>query len=411
MAKTSERLSAVKVANLKGPGYFADGDNLYFRIAPSGARGWIFRFTMRSRTRDAGLGSYPGIGLASARKLAAKFRELVKEGVDPIERRRADLAADVVAAAKSLIFDDCVREYIKAHEAEWRNAKHRAQWASTLARYASPVFGKLPAAAIDTGLVLRALEVLWHSKPETASRLRGRIESVLDWARVHGYRSGENPARWKGHLDHLLPARSKVQRVKHHAALPYRDIGPFMVALRKRNDGGARALEFTILTAARSGEALGVTWDEVDFQAKTWTIPAARMKAGAEHRVPLSRAALGILKTLHESRRNAFVFAGAKTGRPWSEPAMLMLLRRMGCDVTVHGFRSTFRDWAAERTNFPREVAEMALAHAIPNAVEAAYRRGDLFDKRRRLMDAWSEFCDVGTSGGVVAIRAREAAR
>jgi integrase len=404
------KLSAVKVTNLKGPGYFADGDRLYFRIAPSGARGWIFRFTVQNRTRDMGLGSYPGIGLAAARELAGTFRRLLKEGVDPIEWRRAKAAAERVAVAKSLSFDDCAREYIKAHEIGWRNAKHRAQWSSTLAACASPVFGKLPVSAIDTGLVLRALEAIWRKKPETASRVRGRIESVLDWARVHGFRTGENPARWKGHLDHLLPARSKVQRVRHHAALPFAEIGAFMAALRKREGVAARALEFKILTAARSGEALGATWDEIDFGSKTWTVPAERMKAGKKHRVPLSAAALAILERLHEVRRDDFVFPGARAGRPLSEMAMLMLLRRMECDVTAHGFRSSFRDWAAERTNFPNQVAEMALAHAIPDAVEAAYRRGDLFDKRRRLLEAWADYCaTAGAASNVTPLRAREA--
>jgi integrase len=409
VAKTSERFSALKVAKLKGPGYFADGGNLYFRIAPGGARGWIFRYTTHGRTRDMGLGAYPEISLAAARKLAGKCRELVKEGIDPIERRRAERAAERVAAAKSLTFDECVREYIRDHEAGWRNAKHRAQWSSTLSRYVSPVFGKLPAAEIDAGLVLRSLKSIWYTKPETASRVRGRIESVLDWARVHDYRSGENPARWKGNLDHLLPARSKVRRVKHHAALPYSEIGAFIATLHELKDGAARALEFTILTAARTGEALGAIWDEIDFQSKTWTVPAARMKAGKDHRVPLSSAALVLLKRLDESRINDFLFPGAKRGRPLSEMALLMLLRRMGRnDVTVHGFRSSFRDWAAEHTNFPREVAEMALAHAIPSAVEAAYRRGDLFDKRRRLMEAWAVHCAIsGTDTTVVPLRKR----
>jgi hypothetical protein len=263
MAKTSERLSALKVGRLSDPGLYADGGNLYFRVAPGGARGWIFRFAMHGRTRDMGLGAYPQISPAAARKLAGKFREMIKEGVDPIERRHAERAAQRVAAAKSLTFDQCVRDYIADHEAGWRNAKHRAQWTSTLARYASPVFGKLPASEVDGGLVLRALKAIWYSKPETASRVRGRIESVLDWARVHGYRSGENPARWKGNLDHLLPARAKVRRVEHHDALPYAEVGAFMAALRQRGDLATSALEFVILTAARSGEALIITCGHV----------------------------------------------------------------------------------------------------------------------------------------------------
>ncbi len=423
MAKTSERLSALKVANLKGPGYFADGGNLYLRIAPGGSCGWIFRFAIRepksnddgtiklcSRTRDMGLGAYPEISLKAARELAANYRVLVKQGIDPIEQRRTTRGSERVAKAKSKTFDECVREFIADHEAAWRNAKHRAQWASTLATYASPVFGKLPVATVDDGLVLRALKPIWTTKPETASRIRGRIEAVLDWARVHGYRNGENPARWKGHLNHLLPARSKVRRVKHHAAMPYDEVGPFMETLRQRSDGAALALQFVVLTAARTGEALGATWDEIDFAEKAWTVPAERMKAGNEHRVPLSPAAIAILKRLQETRTNDFVFAGVKQGRPLSEMALLMLLRRMErADVTVHGFRSTFRDWAAEHTNYPNHVVEKALAHSIPNAVEAAYRRGDLFDKRRRLMEAWADYCANASTGSVTPLRRREA--
>jgi integrase len=394
MAKTSERLSALKVASAKDPGYYADGGNLYFRVAPGGARGWIFRFSRHDRTRDMGLGGFPEISLAAARKLAGRCRELVNEGTDPIEQRRAEQLASRVAAANTLTFDACARQYIEDHAAGWRNPRHRAQWNSTLAMYASPVFGKLPVSAVDDGLVLRALKAIWYSKPETASRVRGRIESVLDWARVHAYRSGENPARWKGHLDHLLPTRSKMQRVKHHAAMPYTEVAAFMAALRKCDDKSARALEFTILTAARTGESLGATWGEIDLQNKVWTAPPERMKAGKEHRVPLSAPAVALLGSLDRDRRSDFLFPGAKPGRPLSDMAMSMLLRRMGLgDITIHGFRSTFRDWAAELTNFPREVVEMGLAHAIPSAVEAAYRRGDLLEKRRRLMEEWGDYC------------------
>ncbi len=277
MAQTIGRLSAISVATKK-PGYHADGANLYLRVAPGGSRGWIFRFTIGGRTRDMGLGSYPEIGLASARELAENFRRLLKEGTDPIERRRTERAASRITAAKNLTFDECVREYIKEHEGDWRNAKHRYQWNTTLKHYASPVIGKLPAAAIDAPLVLKVLKPIWKIKRETASRLRGRIELVLDWARVHGYRSGENPARWKGNLKDALP--TGVRDVKHHTALPYSEIKPFMTALRERDDRGARALEFTILTAARTGETLGAAWDEIDFANKVWKIPATRMKAG-----------------------------------------------------------------------------------------------------------------------------------
>jgi integrase len=332
--------------------------------------------------------------LAQARRQASKFRELVASGVDPIERRKADRTAARIAVAKALTFDDCRDAYIEAHEKAWRNPKHRQQWLNTLRTYATPVFGKLPVQAVDTGLVMKVLGPIWNTKPETASRVRGRVEVILDWAKVSEYRSGENPARWRGHLDHLLPAKSKVRKVEHHPALPYAQIGAFMASLREQPMGAARALEFLILTATRTGETIGASWEEIDLETRIWMIPAGRMKVTREHRVPLSAAAAAVLKEMRELRQNDFVFPGARQGRPLSEMALLMLLRRMGYGhITVHGFRSTFRDWAAERTNFPREVAEMALAHAIPDAVEAAYRRGDLFDKRRKLMDAWAAYC------------------
>jgi integrase len=395
------RLSAVKVQGLKLRGYYADGGNLYFRVTDSGSRGWIFRFAMGRKTRDMGLGSYPDITLAKARELATECRRMVKDGVDPIEARKEERAAGRIEAAKSMTFDECAMAYIAAHEASWRNAKHRQQWATTLKTYVSPVIGKLPVQAVDTGLVMKVIEPLWAAKPETASRLRGRVEVVLDWAKVRGYRQGENPARWRGHLDHLLPAKSKIRKVVHHAALPYAKAGAFMTALRGQQGVAPRALEFLILTATRTGETLGATWDEFDLEAGLWTIPAARMKAGREHRVPLSEAAASVLERLQEARQSDFAFPGARQGRPLSEMALLMLLRRMGFnEITVHGFRSAFRDWAAERTTFPGEVAEMALAHTIGNAVENAYRRGDLFEKRRKLMQAWSDYCARPASMG-----------
>jgi integrase len=355
-----------------------------------------------------GLGSHPEISLASARELAANFRKLVKEGIDPIERRRAERAAQRVAAARNLTFDECAREYIKEYEVGWRNAKHRAQWASTLARYASPVFGKLPVSVIDIAVVLKALKPIWNSKPETASRVRGRIEAVLDWARVHGYRGGENPARWKGNLKGALPANASKRNVEHHAALPCCEMGSFMVALRECEGIAARALEFTILTAARTAETLGATWDEFDFQNKVWTVPAGRMKARREHRVPLGRPALTLLKRVQTICDREFVFPGLKAGQPLSAMAMLMTLRRIGrSDLTVHGFRSTFRDWAAECTNFPREVVEMALAHRVGNRVEAAYWRGDLFEKRRRLMASWADRCARLSAAGTIVVPMR----
>ena len=412
MARTIGRLSAVKVQNLKRPGYYADGSNLYFRVASGGTKGWIFRFAVGGRTRDMGLGAYPAVPLSQARQLAEECRQSLSRGQDPIELRKARRAEAATEAAKAMSFDACAKAFIAAHEVSWRNSKHRQQWTSTLSTYVTPVFGKLPVQAVDTGLVMKVLEPLWSQKPETASRVRGRIEAILDWAKVRGYREGENPARWRGHLDHLLPAKSKVRRVRHHAALPYTDIPAFMPLVREQTSTGARALEFLILTAARTSEALKATWDEIDLTHKVWTIPGERMKAGKEHRVPLSVAAVEVLKGMQGVKLNDYIFPGLKPGRPLSEMALLMLLRRIGRDdITGHGFRSTFRDWAAECTPWPREVAEMALAHAIPNAVEAAYRRGDLFDKRRKLMEAWGSYCMAPKSEKVVELRRRAAKR
>ena len=340
-----------------------------------------------------GLGPVHTISLAEAREKARECRKARLDGKDPIEGRRGERMQERLAAAKAMTFTNCAEAYIAAHRAGWKNPKHAAQWPSTMQTYVYPVVGDLPVQAVDTGLIMKALEPIWTIKPETAGRVRGRIESVLDWATARGYRTGENPARWKGHLENLLPARSKVAKVKHHAALPYPEIADFIVELRRQEGIAARALEFTILTVARTGEAIGARWAEIDEEAHLWTIPAERMKAEREHRVPLSDAALAILSTL--PRRGEFVFAGDQAGRPISNMAMTMLARRMGRSaLTVHGFRSSFSDWCAEQTNFPSEVREMALAHAVGDKVEAAYRRGDLFDKRRELAQAWARFCD-----------------
>src|SRR5215471_11287002 len=330
MARTLGRLSAVKVHGTTRAGYYADGGNLYLRVAEGGSKGWIFRYAMRGRTRDMGLRGYPGIRLAKARELAGECRSLLAAGLDPIEARNEKRAAASVEAAKSMTFDACAAAYIAAHEAAWRNSKHRQQWKNTLSTYVSPVFGRLPVQAIDTGLVMKVVEPMWAKKPETASRVRGRIEAILDWAKVRGYRAGENPARWRGHLDHLLPAKSKVRKVEHHAALPYVQAGAFMAALRELPGISARALEFLVLTATRTGETLGTIWDEVDIEARLWTIPVERMKAGKEHRVPLSGAALAVLKQMHGIRHSDYVFPGGRDGRPLSEMALWMLLRRMG---------------------------------------------------------------------------------
>src|SRR5271166_1665797 len=394
MAGSLNRLSAVEVKGIDRKGMYHDGGGLYLQVSGGGAKSWIYRFMLDGRPREMGLGPVNAISLAEARKRAAECRRMRHDGVDPIEARRTRRDQKKLEAAQSMTFNACAAAYIEAHEASWRNAKHREQWRNTLNSYASPIFGSLPVQAVDVALMMKALEPIWKTKPETASRLRGRIEAVLDWATVRGYRRGENPARWRGHLDKLLPARGKIQKVVHHPALPYSEIADFIAPLRSQEGIAARALEFLILTAARTGEIIGARWDEVDLNDKIWVVPGARMKAGREHRVPLSAAALAILKQMNEIREGDFVFPGGKKGKPLSNMAMLALLKRMGRDgLTAHGFRSTFRDWVAECSSFPREVVEMALAHTIESKVEAAYRRGDLFPKRRKLMDAWARFC------------------
>ena len=398
MARAIGRLTALKVDKAKRAGMYADGGGLYLRVTHSGSKNWVFRFMLNGRPRWMGIGALHTIGLAEARNRAAVFRLQRHDGVDPIERRRADRLQGRLEAAKAITFKECAARYIASHRAGWRNPKHAAQWQATLATYAEPIIGGLSVQAIDTALVLKVLEPIWTTKPETAGRVRGRIESVLDWAKARGYSAGENPARWRGHLDKLLPARSKVRRAEHHAALPYAELPGFLVSLRQQEGIAARALEFAILTSARTGEVIGARFGEMDLLDKTWTLPATRMRAGKEHRVPLSPRALAILKEMqaHRHADDAFVFPGAKPGRPLSNMAFLMLLRRMGrVDLTAHGFRSSFRNWAAERTAFPSEVAEMALAHTVSDKTVAAYNRSDLFERRRRLMAAWATFCNA----------------
>jgi integrase len=407
---------------------YADGAGLYLQVTSEGAKSWIYRFSLSGKAREMGLGSLCAIGLADAREQAASCRRLRQNGIDPIDARKTQRAQRELEAAKATTFKQAAESYITSHRAGWRNAKHAGQWEATLATYAYPHIGSLSVQVIDTGLVLKVLQqdvcgaagrpavTLWEAKPETASRVRGRIEAVLDWAKVRGLRQGENPARWRGHLDNMLPAKSKVRRVKHHAALPYSELPEFLKALRAQEGIAARALEFTILTAARTGDTTGARWDEIDAADKLWTIPAERMKAGREHRVPLSARALTVLENVSATRtaENPYVFPGGKQGAPLSNMAMTETLRRMNRgEITVHGFRSAFRDWAAECTNYPGEVVEMALAHTVGNKVEAAYRRGDLFEKRRRLMADWEAFCNTprpaASADNVVALRAGRA--
>jgi len=408
------RLTALKVTRAVGkPGMYADGGGLYLQVTKGGAS-WIYRFMLNGRAREMGLGPLVLFGLQEARAKAMDARRLRHQGIDPIEARNAAHMKLWLDSAKTMTFNQCADAYIKAYRAGWRNAKHATQWQSTLGTYANPIMGMLPVQAIDTALVMKVLEQevrdepngisapLWTVKSETASRLRGRIEAILDWAKVRGYREGENPARWRGHLDKLLPSRTKVRKVQHHAALPYAEMADFVADLRNQEGVAARALEFAILTAARTGEVIGARWGEINWAEKVWTIQPSRMKSGKEHRVPLSSRALAILEELEslahggdgQCAADAFLFPGGKAGRPLSNMSFLMLLRRMGRNhVTAHGFRSTFRDWAAERTSFPGEVAEMALAHTVRSKVEQAYRRGDLFERRRRMMAAWETFC------------------
>jgi integrase len=387
------KLSALSVQRAKDAGRYCDGGGLYLQVGPNGNKSWLFRYCQDGRTRDMGLGALLDTSLAQARELAAEARQVTKRGLDPLKEKQRARDAKRLEAARAMNFADCAALHIASKRDSWRNAKHARQWERTLETYAFPVMGKLPVQEIDTALVLRVLEPIWKTKTETAGRVRERIEAVLDAAKARGFREGENPARWRGHLQNLLPQPSAIRKVQHHKALPYIEIGAFMADLRELQDGSARALEFVILTATRTSEALGAQWGEIDLDGGTWTIPANRIKAGKEHRVPLSVPVLKLLNSLYERRIDSNVFPGWKKGKPLSNMAMLKLLERMGRDITTHGFRSTFRDWAAEQTAFPREVAEMALAHAVESKVEAAYRRGDLFAKRMKLMAAWADYC------------------
>ena len=412
MVRAFNRLTALAVTRAKKPGMLPDGSGLYLQIGDSGGKSWIYRFMLGGTPRHMGLGPLHSVSLAEARAKAAEARKLRAAGIDPIKAREAEINKANLESAKAISFKIAAGQYIKAHKPGWRNARHAAQWDSTLETYVYPVLGDLPVQGIDVALVMKVLEPIWTRNTETASRIRGRIEAVLDWASARGYRLGDNPARWRGHLQNLLPARSKVQRVKHHPALSYEEIGGFMTVLRDREGSAAHALEFTILTAARTGEVIGARRGEFNLAKKEWLVPAERIKGGKAHRVPLSSRAVAILKAKFEGAGDEdFVFPGARKGRHLSGAAMLGLLKRMErSDITVHGFRSTFRDWTAERTNYPREVAEAALAHVVPDAVERAYRRGDLFDKRRRLMDEWARYCSTKAKAGkVFAIRGRKA--
>lgn len=398
MARTLDRLNPRTVATVTKPGRHADGGGLYLSVGPGEARRWVFLFRWRGRLKEMGLGSANAVTLAKAREKAAAARALIADDKNPLEVKRAAADVPTFGALADLMVADL--------QSGWRNPKHREQWAATLLNEAAPL-RPLRVDRIETADVLATLQPIWTTKPETASRVRGRIERVLDAARAKGFRSGENPARWRGHLDHLLPKQQKLTR-GHHAALPFGEVSSFIARLRARNATAALALEFVVLTAARSGEVRGATWAEIDLAAKVWSIPGARMKAGREHRVPLSPRALEILETMKPLTggvADGLLFPSNNPTKGLSDAAFSALLTRMGVargDLTPHGFRSSFRDWAGESSTFPREVAEAALAHTVGDATERAYRRGDALEKRRKLMNAWAAFCEPREGVAVV---------
>lgn len=391
MAQTVNRLTAVKAQKITKPGMYPDGAGLYLQVTGPAAKSWVYRFSLHGNAREMGLGTLRKVSLAEARRKAADCHKLLEDHIDPIKDRERRRAAAIFASTKTITFTQAADTYCAAHRAGLKNLKHAAQWRTTLATYAEPVIGRLLVRDIDTGLIHRVLESIWTTKPETASRLRGRVESVLDWCRVNKYCDGENPARWRGNLDKLLPKRSKVAKVRHHPALPYAELPAFMAELHKQDGTAARALEFCILTAARTGETLKARPSEINRREKLWTVPAARMKGGIEHRVPLCQRALEII----DNGSNSYLFPSQyHDDKHLSDMAMLVLLQRMGRgDVTVHGFRSSFKDWARDRTGFENYVVEAALAHAVGDKVEAAYARSDVLEKRRQLMEAWAKYC------------------
>jgi integrase len=416
MPRQLAKLSALQVTKLSKPGLYGDGGGLTLQITRTGVKSWLFRYMREGKAYGMGLGPTHTISLAEARVKALEARKQLLDGLNPLVVKKQQKTQEALDRARMMTFDQCATAYIEAHKASWKNAKHIDQWTNTLKAYASPIFGKYPVAEVDTALVVKCLSPIWEGKNETASRVRGRIEAVLGWATTSGYRTGENPARWKGHLENLLASINKTARVKNHPSLPWQRVGNFLSDIKSREGMAPRALEFTILTACRSGEVRGARWSEFDLIEKIWTIPAARMKAGREHQVPLSQAVLDLLERLRTSKYMAlspavdestdrWVFPGTKN-QVLSDMTMTAVLRRMNSEhekpiwvdsagqaITVHGFRSTFRMWAAENTAYPREVAEHALAHQLPDAVERAYQRGTQFAKRKALMTDWAKHC------------------
>lgn len=400
MARRVRILNARQVEKTTEPGYYFDGAGLYLQIAKGGSKSWILRYVLEGRAREMGLGSLVTFSLAEARLRATEQRQLIADGIDPIAARQARLQASRLAQANTITFDQAAAAFIEANESGWRSDKHGEQWRNTLATYASPVIGELPVSAITTPLILQILHPIWATKTETATRVRGRMEKVLDWAKVQGYRTGDNPAAWRGHLSEALPKPSRVANAGHHAALPWAEIGAFMKALRAMPGAASLATQLIILTATRTSEVIEAKWSEFDLDARVWVIPRTRMKGFREHRIPLSPQAVAVLHQIKwENHASDYVFPNARLEKPISNMACLSVLKRMGrTDLTVHGFRSTFRDWAAESTAYPRDVCEMALAHAIEDKSEAAYRRGDLLEKRTLLMADWGAWCDASVA-------------
>jgi len=407
MPKIARELTAVEVNRLMKPGFHAVGGvpGLLLQVTDTGSRSWALRTVVGGKRRYMGLGGFPAVTLAQAKGKAREARAEIEAGIDPIATRREVRSAMLADAASARTFAQCVEAYLDAKGDEWRNGKHRQQWRNTLETYAFPVIGEMLVRDVGLPQVLRVLEPIWKTKTETATRVRGRIESVLDWATVRGYRHGDNPARWRGHLETLLGNPRKIRKVEHHRALPADDVPPFMAKLRQKAGIGARALELLVLTAARSGEVRGARWGEFDLDKAEWVVPGERMKAGKTHRVPLSAPAVKLLKALPRIDGTDLVFPSVRN-TPLSDMTLAKALRDMRVDAVPHGFRSSFKYWASERTNYPNEVSEMALAHVIENKVEAAYRRGELFEKRRKLMSDWAAFIGQPVKeGGKVGAR------
>jgi integrase len=412
MAHFRHKLTPEKVTRLaRTAGSYGDGGGLYLYVSSKSAASWVYAYMLRGKSREMGLGPFPEISLHEARAKAEEQRKIKATGQDPLEARESARASERLSAARAVTFRQCAEAYIASHKAVWKNSKHAKQWSATLETYAMPVIGNLPVGAVDRTLLIKILEPIWRDKNETASRLRGRIEAVLDYATARDHRSGDNPARWKGSLEQLFPKRSKAHRVKHHSALPYLELPGFMADLKDEEGTGALALQFTILTGVRTGETIGANWKEVDLDESVWIIPTERTKTGRAHRVPLSKSAVAILRDQEKlSGGKGYIFPGHRAEKHLSNMAMLKVLERMGReDLTVHGFRSSFRDWCEETTNYQGSVAEAALGHIVGDKVEAAYRRGDLFEKRRRLMNEWDRYCldHAATQAKVIHMKRR----